>query len=85
MVRRRLIPFLAVSLFLLPSALLVGLVEKEETPLVGLVAGSGGDVNGLHGGGVDAGVVHLGSKGHGRRGEVLYLLKPVAHLLHVEC
>ena len=66
-------------------ALLVGLVEEEKPTLVSLVAGSGGDVNGLHGGGVDASVVHLSSKGHGRRSEILYLLKPIAHLLHVEC
>ena len=32
--------------------------------------------------GVEAGIEHLGGGGHGRRGEVLHLLKPVAHLAH---
>ena len=37
---------------------------------------------GLEGVGVEAGVKHLGGGGHGRRGEVLNLLKPVTHLAH---
>ena len=65
-------------------ALLVGLVEEEQAALVGLVGGGGGHIDGLHGRGVDAGVVHLGRERHGRGGEVLNLLQPVAHLLHVD-
>ena len=60
-----------------------GTVEEEEPTLVGLVAGRGGHVDGLHRGGVDTGVVHLGRESHGRGGEVLYLLQPVAHLFHL--
>lgn len=65
-------------------AALVGAVEEEEASLVGFVSGCACDVEWLHGGGVDAGVVHLGGEGHGCGCEVLDLFEAVAHLFEVE-
>ena len=43
-----------------------------------------GRINGFESIGVVACIEHLGGHRHGRRREVLNLLKPVAHLLHIE-
>ena len=56
----------------------------EEHEVLGLfLFGTTGDIDGLHGVGVDAGVVHLGAESHGRGGEILYLLKAVAEAFHL--
>ena len=59
------------------------LVVEEHEVLSLLLVGMAGDIDGLHGVGVDAGVVHLGAEGHGRGGEILYLLKAVAEAFHL--
>ena len=58
-------------------------VEKHEV-LHLLLFGATGDIDGLHSVGVDAGVVHLGAEGHGRGGEILYLLETVAEAFHLD-
>ena len=60
------------------------LVVEEHEVLRLLLFGVASNIDGLHGVGVDAGVVHLGAEGHGRGGEVLYLLKAVAKPLHLD-
>ena len=60
------------------------LVVEEHEVLSLLLVGATGDIDGLHGVGVDAGVVHLGAEGHGRRREVLYLLEAVAQPFHLD-
>ena len=59
------------------------LVVEEHDVLRLFLFGTTGDIDGLHGVGVDAGVVHLGAEGHGRGGEILYLLKAVAEAFHL--
>ena len=59
-------------------------VVEEHEVLRPFLIGPAGDVDGLHGVGVDAGVVHLGAEGHGRGSEILYLLKAVAEAFHFD-
>ena len=59
------------------------LVVEEHEVLSLLLVGMAGDIDGLHGVGVDAGVVHLGAESHGRGGEILYLLEAVAEAFHL--
>ena len=65
------------------SCLALFLVVEEHEVLLFLLVGGGGHVDGLHGLGVNASVVHLGAEGHRRGGEVLYLLQPVAQAFHL--
>ena len=60
------------------------LVVEEHEVLCLLLFGVASNIDGLHGVGVDAGVVHLGAEGHGRGGEILYLLKTVAEAFHLD-
>lgn len=60
------------------------LVVEEHEILRLLLVGATGDVDGLHGIGVDAGVVHLGAEGHGRGREVLNLFETVAEAFHLD-
>ena len=60
------------------------LVVEEHEVLRPFLIGPAGDVDRLHGVGVDAGVVHLGAEGHGRGSEILYLLKAVAEAFHFD-
>ena len=60
------------------------LVVEEHEVLRLLLVGMTGDIDGLHGVGVDASVVHLGAEGHGRGREVLYLLETVAQPFHLD-
>ena len=60
------------------------LVVEEHEVLGLLLVGTASYVDGLHGVGVDAGVVHLGAEGHGRGSEILYLLKAVAEAFHFD-
>lgn len=60
------------------------LVVEEHEVLRLFLFGAASYVDGLHGVGVDAGIVHLGAEGHGRGGEILYLLKTVAEPLHLD-
>ena len=66
------------------SCLALFLVVEEHEVLRLLLFGATGDIDGLHGVGVNAGVVHLGAEGHGRGGEILYLLEPVAEAFHLD-
>ena len=59
------------------------LVVEEHEVLSLLLVGMADDIDGLHGVGVDAGVVHLGAESHGRGGEILYLLEAVAEAFHL--
>ena len=60
------------------------LVVEEHEVLRLFLFGAASHIDGLHGVGVDAGIVHLGAESHGRGGEVLYLLKAVAEPLHLD-
>lgn len=59
-------------------------VVEEHEVLRPFLIGPAGDVDRLHGVGVDAGVVHLGAEGHGRRREILYLFEAVAETFHLD-
>ena len=59
------------------------LVVEEHEVLRLFLFGAASYVDGLHGVGVDAGIVHLGAESHGRGGEILYLLKAVAEAFHL--
>ena len=61
------------------------LVIEEHEVLSFLLIGATCHIDGLHGVGVDAGVVHLGAKGHGCGSKVLYLFETVAEAFHLDC
>ena len=57
-----------------------GIPVLDQRPLHGLLMGVRGDIDLLHGPGVQAGVVHDSGQGRGGGVEVLHLLRIVAHI-----